>query len=524
LEAVRLALLPNWNYAFSDSDFWQCDTEAPISIKATIGNIPDHLITERRFGLFLRGWNSDERLADEPNDQLEPVLTIELSIDKTFEPQWRVVTDRQPEGKPITAAQRASIGMLLLSPHFNQNFTWGKNAILSKLTDNHSNDLPGLFAAARRSVKDSIATDDLKELQEVSDIVSNAAPTFGVHPKNGFTPKIDLKSVTINTGAISLHDGQVPARNLGSGTQKLINLAMFHEAFQDTGILAIDEIETGLEPHRIRQLIAHLMTKENGTLLMTTHSPIALKELDCPHLHIVRETDGNVTVKNIGASARRVIRATPEAFLANKILVCEGKTEIGILRACNNHWQEEGLPSLWSTGIELVDGGGETTLRRANTFINAGYSVCCFIDSDKLDEQANTIDQLARKGVNFIHWDGRQSSDEVIINCVSKDALGQIMEVVAEERSVMSLKSSLESHESIEQGTLGDDPRNWINDCDVETLREVAALRAKSNNKPWFKRVDLAEEVSTVFLNEIDDIADSDLAIKVGLIKDWIHG
>lgn len=523
LEAIRLALLPSWSYSFSDSDFWQCDTDTPISIKTTVGDIPAHLITENKFGLFLRGWSPEEGLADEPNDQREAVLTIELTVDKTFEPQWRVVNERQPEGKPITASQRTSIGMLLLSPHFGQNFTWGKNAILSKLTDNHSDDLPALFAAARRSVKDSITNENLQELQEVSTMIEGAVPDFGVSPQNGYSPKVDLKSITINTGAISLHDGQVPVRSLGTGTQKLINLAMFREAFQESGILALDEVETGLEPHRIRQLISLLSAGETGTTLMTTHSPIVLKELDWPQLHIVREADGNVEVKRIGSTARSVIRATPEAFLANKVLVCEGKTEIGVLRACNAHWQAEGSPSIWSIGIELVDGGGESTLRRASAFVKAGYEVCCFIDSDKLDEQRNTINRLVENGALIVHWDENNTTDEVIINNVSETALCEIWKIVAKERTLPALKQSLESHELIGQGVLGDDPSTWPQEHDIENLRQVSAIRAKSNRSPWFKRVDLSEQVSALFLNELEQIAKTDLANKIGTIQEWVH-
>lgn len=517
-----MALLPSWGYTFADSDFWQCNTDALISIKATVGDLPAHLIAENKFGLFLRGWTSDDELFDEPTDQRDAVLTIELTVDKTFEPQWRVTTERQPEGKPITASQRASIGMLMLTPHFGQNFTWGRNAILAKLTDNHSDDLPALFAAARRSVKDSIANENLHELQEVSSTIENAVPAFGVSPQSGYSPKIDMKSVTINTGAISLHDGQIPVRNLGSGTQKLINLAMFKEAFDDSGVLALDEIETGLEPHRIRQLLALLVKNETGTILMTTHSPVVLKELDWPQLHIVREVDGNVEIKRIGSTARNIIRATPEAFLANKVLVCEGKTEIGMLRACNNHWQAEGSPSLWSIGIELVDGGGRNTLRRANAFIDAGYDVCCFMDSDDLDDQRETIDRLIGKGATLIHWDGRNSTDEVIINCVSEVVLCGIWEIVAEEQTFTALKDSIESHELIVQGALGEDPNRWPQESTIVSLRQASAIRAKNNN--WFKRVDLAEKVSALFLNELDQIDETDLAQKIGMIKEWIHG
>src|SRR5690554_800434 len=58
LDAIEKALSPYWNVAFEDSDFYQADTSNPIEITITVIQIPEALLTEQKFGLYLRGWNA----------------------------------------------------------------------------------------------------------------------------------------------------------------------------------------------------------------------------------------------------------------------------------------------------------------------------------------------------------------------------------------------------------------------------------------------------------------------------------
>ncbi len=54
---------------------------------------------------------------------------------------------------------------------------------------------------------------------------------------------------------MSLHEDSVLLRNKGSGSKKLIVTAMQMKLHGGKNISLIDEIEMGLEPHRIRGLI-----------------------------------------------------------------------------------------------------------------------------------------------------------------------------------------------------------------------------------------------------------------------------
>lgn len=54
LEAIRWNLLQSWIINVTDSDFYQCDTEKSIIIRGTYTELPDALLSEEKYGYFLR--------------------------------------------------------------------------------------------------------------------------------------------------------------------------------------------------------------------------------------------------------------------------------------------------------------------------------------------------------------------------------------------------------------------------------------------------------------------------------------
>ena len=83
LDAVEAALSSRW-FSFSESDFHQCDTTKAVSIEVTVSELSKALLSDERFGLYIRGWGSNGQIHDEPEDGDEPVLTVRLSVDATI--------------------------------------------------------------------------------------------------------------------------------------------------------------------------------------------------------------------------------------------------------------------------------------------------------------------------------------------------------------------------------------------------------------------------------------------------------
>jgi hypothetical protein len=95
----------------------------------------------------------------------------------------------------------------------------------------------------------------------------------------------------------------------------------------------VDEVEYGLEPHRLVHLLTHLRRPQaHAQVFVTTHSPTALLHLEAKELTIARSSDGITTLKRLDdpTELQRLLRGWPEAFLARHIVVAEGKAEYGI--------------------------------------------------------------------------------------------------------------------------------------------------------------------------------------------------
>lgn len=97
LEAISMVLSPNWNISFYDTDFYNCNIDAPISIEVVVYNIPDKLLHENKFGLYTRAIIPDtyELVPDiqQLDAGIDPLLalTIRLEVKKDLEPKWFVL-------------------------------------------------------------------------------------------------------------------------------------------------------------------------------------------------------------------------------------------------------------------------------------------------------------------------------------------------------------------------------------------------------------------------------------------------
>jgi predicted ATP-dependent endonuclease of OLD family len=81
------------------------------------------------------------------------------------------------------------------------------------------------------------------------------------------------------------------------------------------------------------------------------------------------------------------VRANPEAFFAKRVIVCEGATEVGLIRALNNWRIQSGHKSLTYLGVRYADGGGKSLTNYTKAFRQLEYDTCLVCDSD--DENVN---------------------------------------------------------------------------------------------------------------------------------------
>src|SRR3546814_4567391 len=109
---------------------------------------------------------------------------------------------------------------------------------------------------------------------------------------------------------------------------------MQKSAISEGAILLVDEIEHGLEPHRIIGAIAQLKAdqvkatnehKPIGQVLMTTHSDVALGEAGTKGLFVAQTSrpsrHTSLRAPSVPDPIHMLLRYTPRALFARRILV-----------------------------------------------------------------------------------------------------------------------------------------------------------------------------------------------------------
>jgi putative ATP-dependent endonuclease of OLD family len=527
LSAIEYALSPRWKIDFNDSDFYNGVPDEPFLITVTVGDLPEELKSDSKLGTELRGWNKIDGLHDEPSEDDEHVVSIELRVDKSLEPRWSVVNDRKPEGRPLSATDREALGLVRIGEFIDYHLTWTRGSALSRLTQKTS-EMASLLAEISRAARDVISPVRLPALSLITKELASLSKPFGVQPKSSFQPHLDTKNVGFNTGAFSLHDGDVPIRLSGLGTRRLIALVLQKKMVSDGAVALIDEVEEGLEPHRLRRLLRALRAQfettqpgatAQGQLFMTTHSSVVTDELSCKDLRIVRADSGVIQVRKIEEDIQKRVRHSPEALLGSAIIVCEGETEIGFCKALDDWWSSDGqYDPLATKGIILVDGEGFESERRAKAFASAGYPTALFGDSDRVLNPSEP--ELKNAGIKVITWADELCLEQRIALDLPWTGVQYLLEIASDLEGEDKVRGAVCNRcQEIKQETapLSAALKLWPESTD---LRKAIGLAA--NGGEWFKNADSGEELGRIVVKQLPAIPTTDLAIKIAAFRTWI--
>jgi hypothetical protein len=329
------------------------------------------------------------------------------------------------------------------------------------------------------------------------------------------TALLDAHSVSFGDGAISLHsEAGIPLRNLGTGSSRLLIAGLHRAAAALASIVPVDEIEYGLEPHRLTRLLNSLGSKEKSLPLqafITTHSPVTLRELAGSQLFVLRNEGGVHQARPVGCDddVQGAIRLYPEAFLARTVVVCEGASEIGLIRGLDDFWVAQGYPSLQSHGVSYVDAGGgdaDRCFQRAKAFQKLGYRVAAVQDNDKLPTAA-LVEEFKAAGGYYVTWrDGKALEDELFASLPDDgvDALiGRALELTADGLVDSHIKSTSNGTLSLE-GVLSE---GELTNYSAET-RAVLGAASRIRKAGWFKSITKMEGVAREILGPRFMVAD----------------
>ena len=527
LEAIERVLSPKWNVAFDDTDFWDLLTEVPIVICATITNLAPSFYRDSKFGLLLHGFETTNGEAVRASGDAgeEHALVVELRVDASLEPIWSVV-DADGEKHPFMARDREALGMLRVGGYVDQHLGWSRGSVLTRLTES-GDAVSAVLAEATRQARSGLKTDGLEKLTAAAQKVEALGKNLGVAPRATLVPHLDASALSIAGGALSLHDGKVPARRAGLGTRRLLAVAMQREVAAQSGLTVVDEFEHGLEPHRIRRLLRVLRGRApegaglaKGQLILTTHSPTVLYELEPAEVAVTRRApDGAVTVQCLPAAVGYIQKRTPQALLARRVIVAEGATELGLCQALDEAWTSETGASFGYRGVVVVDGGGGThPAEIAGHLASLGYEVALIIDSDAKAK----VNRAA--GAQVFAWPRGLCTEQCLANDLPEAAITQ-MAVVADERGGRSVREALADQLGAPRASLKEgDPVSWINARGLDAFRKAFGDLAKKKNQAWFKTRDQGALLGALIAQHWTAISKTPTHEVIGKLRAFAHG
>jgi putative ATP-dependent endonuclease of the OLD family len=496
LDALDLLLTSRTSVNMCDADFFDCDIAQPLSIEAVMTDLPPALASFEAYGDLHCGISAEGKLSAEPEEGYTPAIVLRFGCDETLEPIWEVVKPgREDEARAFRVGARRASGLFRVDDRIDQHLRWSRGSHLSAL----SGDIDGIgavLADALRTARKAVFDADLDALAgTAAEVEKGLAGLGGEHLKN---PGVGLDPHTVvSGGSLVLHDSAVPLTNEGLGVRRLASLAIQRLRTPDPSILLIDEVEYGLEPHRLLRVLRRLMLEEQRgvQIILTTHSPVVVEALPATALAIVRSASGVTAVRSVpdllaglASQAQGTIRHMPSAMLAQRVLLVEGATEEGVVHACCEEWDSDER-NLAMGGVTYRDGGGEETLSRAECLSGLGYQVAALIDHDT-DVDA-PVASATQAGVEVIRCAKGLSLERHVARDLPFALLPSLIDLaiavreeddegLARSAVLSQVTAKLEGGINIEDS----DPSAWPVD---EEAARGAIGRAASSGKGWFK-------------------------------------
>jgi putative ATP-dependent endonuclease of the OLD family len=521
LDAIELAILPRWYAQLSDDDFFNGDTNDPITVEVTVGDLPSVLVRDDRLGMHLRGWHAGTGLHDEPDDDTTPALTIRFRLDASLEPSWTVVTDRTPDGVSITAKDREKLGVARLGQDADRQLTWMRGSALPRL-GSKSADASEALAAASRAARAALQSVPPTEFGSAATAAHTAAQDFGAMPAAPYTPQLG-GGATIGLGAMELFEGSIPVRMSGLGSRRLVALGIQHAAVRDGAILLIDEVETGLEPHRIARLLAKIEERSTaaGHSILTTHSPVVIRHLSTRELYVVITSKTATEVVAVPAGLQDVVRSVPEALLARRILVCEGRTEHGLMDAIRPMWETARTTPLAHVGGTYVYGqgsSGTTSPMHAQKLAKLGYAVALLGDADVATTPSDA--DLGASNVNVIRWADSCNVEERCARDLPLGHLQALVDIAVETFGSASVVDSVGAQlgTALSSASI----KEWL-DAGIPEDSSREAIGKVAHKRKWFKSHEDGRRLGEVIVTAWEDLAGKDLRSKLEAVEAWFY-
>lgn len=511
LSAIHAVLSPSWNLSFSDLDFHYQDTSSPIEIEVELSDIPHELLSERKFGLYTTNDLTD-------NDCQESTLriVIKLTVNESLEPRWVVKArpESDIEDKVISAQERALFAVNFITDYTDNQFAYNKFSPLYSFTKSSLGDgkpIDRIKSKMLRTMSASLGNDDKSELNKPLEQLRTTAEQLGLSIGE-LSTGIDIKENPYTGNSIALHEinncMELPFRLHGKGSKRLMSIAIQMKLAQTGGIALIDEIEQGLEPDRIATLVRLFRKMNKGQVFITTHSMNVILEAEANNLFVLNKGAGSLL--QVDCDMDNCRRSNPQAFFGRKLIVCEGKTECGFLRALDMCIEKKYDANFSTKGVIIVNAsGGDKIYTYAIKLKNLGYDVCVFADNDVSEELSKSINAAKQSSIPLFLCSKGNCLEKEIIMSISWNAFISLTQCDENGFPNKNIQLSDELVERINNAESVDEK---------DAIREEILKKAIQKKHEWFKHIPGGEFLGTIVLNDFENIPD-DNKLKINLVK-----
>jgi putative ATP-dependent endonuclease of the OLD family len=247
----------------------------------------------------------------------------------------------------------------------------------------------------------------------------------------------------------------------------------------------------------------------------------------------MRNELGAATITRVPDQLNAVVRANAAALLSRKVLVGEGKTEIGLVRGHDVAWAERhDGKSLAFMGVAVADGGGSGAPQRAKWLHALGYPTLLFADSDR--DLSPTPEDLRASGVEVVQWNGQMCTEQRFATDLSWEAFTTLFsrlpdvgldpaECIAKMLSTEPAKKKLEELGK-KAGEAGDSLAD-IRACgfDERLIRECFWIAATPKNvSGWYKRIATGQVLGEVAAGDVT-LARTPAGAALAAVERWCH-
>ncbi|NLS07868.1 AAA family ATPase [Rhizobium sp. P32RR-XVIII] len=379
LHAIALLFSPTNSVQVFETDYLNRSLDPGFVIEATVSLSEEMGLAN--FQQALWPWEWDGKAAVLPDREHEttpkdPVYIFRVRGTPELELIWEIV---QPNAETVALSTglRRKVGVVRLAndDRNDRDLRLVAGSALDRLLSkgNLKSRISKEVAAA--DISNALTDEETKALQGLDRTLQDAGLPHNLDI--GLTSSQGL-SIGALVGLLADKDGTLlPLSSWGAGTRRMAALQIAGATEASTRLTVIDEIERGLEPYRLRQLLDSL-SSEDQQCFLTTHSPIVLAAARQSALWYIGG-DGRVGRLAQDKIARQQAR-DPETFLSKVPIIAEGVTEVGFLRLL---FQRIFSEREYIYGIRIADGGGnEAMLGLLEALRTAGIGVAGFCDDE----------------------------------------------------------------------------------------------------------------------------------------------